>query len=242
MQNSHPLKATVSVITVTYNAADMLERTLRSIEAQRYAEMETIIVDGKSKDGTVDIIRKHEGAVSKWVSEPDGGIYDAMNKGVRMASGEWIIFMNAGDTFAGDDVLERIFSTKQDADIIYGDVVKGGNVKKAPEKYHPYHRMLFCHQSSLTRRKLLLDCPFDTSHRLSADLKFFLTQYFRKARFHYVGFPIADFDTTGVSNSRRSAGLSDNMRVISETVPMPQRLAFLLRLMVPYVICRIRGK
>lgn len=242
MQNSHPLQTTVSVITVTYNAAAMLERTLRSIEAQRYKKMETIIVDGKSKDGTVDIIRKHEGAISKWVSEPDGGIYDAMNKGVRMASGEWIIFMNSGDTFADDDVLERIFSTRQDADIIYGDVIKGGNVKKAPEKYYPYHRMLFCHQSSLTRRKLLLDCPFDTSHRLSADLKFFLTQYFRHAGFHYVGFPIANFDTTGVSNSRRSAGLLDNMRVISETVPMPQRFVFLLRLMVPYVICKIRGK
>lgn len=236
---SHPL---VSVITVTYNVVSQLEKTLSSIESQQYTPIETIVVDGKSTDGTVDIIRKHEEHIAKWVSEPDGGIYDAMNKGVRMANGEWVIFMNAGDTFASDDVLQKIFEKQQDADIIYGDVLKDGSVKKAPEHYYLYHRMLFCHQSSLTRRQLLLGCPFDTSHRLSADLKFFLTQYLRKAKFKYVNLPIADFDTTGVSNSRRSTGLRDNMRVVKETIPMPQRLKFTLRLMVPYIMCRLKGK
>lgn len=242
-QQDKTLKPKVSVITVTFNAASMLERTLQSVESQSYKPLETIIVDGGSKDGTTDIIRRHSASITRWVSEPDGGIYDAMNKGVRMASGEWVIFMNAGDTFAADDVLDRIFLKSQnDADIIYGDVLKDGNVKKAPAEYHLYHRMLFCHQSSLTRRSLLIACPFDTSHRLSADLKFFLTQYLHHARFRYVDFPIANFDTSGVSNSRRSAGLKDNMRVVSETIPMPTRLKFLLRLMVPYVMCKIKGK
>lgn len=233
----------VSVITVTFNAADNLERTLRSVAGQHYDSMELIVVDGKSTDGTLDIIHRYAGNITKWVSEPDKGIYDAMNKGVRMASGEWIIFMNAGDTFAADDVLQRIFAQPHDdADIIYGDVVKGGEIKKAPSEYYLYHRMLFCHQSSLARRSLLLACPFDTTHRLSADLKFFLTQYLRQARFCYVGIPIANFDTTGVSNTRRSAGLRDNMRVVSEVVPLPQKLKFILRLLVPYIMCRLRGK
>lgn len=243
-QQDNSVRPKVSVITVTFNAASMLERTLQSVEKQNYKALETIIVDGGSKDGTVDIIRRHSANITRWVSEPDGGIYDAMNKGLRMASGEWVIFMNAGDTFAGDDVLDKIFSQSQqnDADIIYGDVLKDGKVKKAPSEYYLYHRMLFCHQSSLSRRSILLSCPFDTSHRLSADLKFFLTQYLHHARFHYVDFPIANFDTSGVSNSRRSTGLKDNMRVVSETIPMPMRLKFLLRLMVPYVMCKIKGK
>lgn len=233
----------VSVITVTYNAAGMLERTLRSVEAQQYGPMETIIVDGGSTDGTTGIIHAHAAHVTRWVSEPDGGIYDAMNKGVAMATGGWVIFMNAGDTFAADDVLKRLFAKRhEESDIIYGDVVKDGGVKKAPSEYRPYHRMLFCHQSSLTRRRLLLDSPFDVSHRYSADLKFFLIQYYRHARFEYVGLPIADFDTTGVSNSHRSAGLADNIRVVCETMPLPLRLKSVIRLMVPYLVCRIRGK
>lgn len=237
---SHPA---VSVITVTYNAAGMLERTLRSVESQQYEAKELIVVDGHSTDGTPGIIRSHEAGISRWVSEPDGGIYDAMNKGVGMAAGEWVVFMNAGDTFAADDVLRRIFARRHDgAGIIYGDVVKDGGVKKAPPEYRPYHRMLFCHQSSLTRRQLLLDCPFDTAHRYSADLKFFLTQYYRHARFEYVGLPIADFDTTGVSNSHRSAALLDNMRVVCETMPLPLRLKSVARLMVPWLMCRMRGK
>lgn len=233
---------TVTVVTVTFNAAQLIERTLLSVERQQYAPLETIVVDGGSTDGTLDIVRRHEGHITKWVSEPDGGIFDAMNKGVRMASGEWVIFLNAGDTFAAADVLARVFAVRRNAGILYGDVVKDGVVKKAPAHYRLYHRMLFCHQSALTRRQLLQDCPFDVRHRMSADLKFFLMQWQRHSRFEYVGMPIADFDTTGVSNARRSVGLHDNMRVMSEVVPVPQRWLCLLRLAVPYLMCRIKGK
>lgn len=233
----------VSVITVTRNAAPLLERTLLSVENQQYDAIEVIVVDGLSTDGTVDIIHKHEDCITKWISESDNGIYDAMNKGVRMASGEWILFMNSGDTFARNDVLDRVFSRRWDSfGVLYGDVVKDGRVKKAPEKYRLYQRMLFCHQSSLTRRTLFSYSPFDTSHPLSADFKFFTEQYNSGVRFAYVGLPIASFDTGGVSNTHRSLGLRDNMRVVRETVPLPRRLIFTLRLMVPYVMCRVRGK
>lgn len=233
----------VSVITVTFNAADMLEKTLRSVEAQQYVPMEIIIVDGKSTDGTLDIIHRHESRITKWVSEPDNGIYDAMNKGVRMATGEWVLFMNAGDTFASDDVLQRVFSENRDSfGVLYGDVVKDGGVKKAPSEYYLYHRMLFCHQSSLTRRRLLLRSPFDTNHRLSADYKFFIVKYLGGIKFGYVGFPIANFDTTGVSNARRSLGLFDNMKVIHEIIPFPTSLQLILHLLVPYIMCKLRGK
>lgn len=139
----------VSIITVTYNAEPLLERTLQSVLAQRYADKEIVVVDGQSSDGTVAVIKRHAAAIQSWISEPDKGIYDAMNKGVRMATGDWILFMNAGDTFASDDVLQCLFDAVDpaQADVIYGDVVKGGQVKAAPREYRLYHRMLFCHKA-----------------------------------------------------------------------------------------------
>ena len=166
-----------------------------------------------------------------------------MNKGVSRCSGQWVIFMNAGDTFATDDVLHQVFSNKWDAaDIVYGDVVKDNHVKAAPAHYRLYHRMLFCHQCVFVRRQCLVDIPFDIHHRLSADYKFFIQQYQQGARFQYINMPIAIFDTTGVSNSKRSSGLFDNIKVVCETIPFPQRIKFVARLAVPYIMCRLKGK
>lgn len=241
----HSLLPSVTLVTVTYNAGALLARTLESLRHQQYAPKEIIVVDGRSTDNTVSIIHRYADCIDRWVSEPDGGIYDAMNKGVAMATGEWIVFMNAGDIFAADDVLSRVFSGEwptDTADIIYGDVMKDGQVKTAPDSYRLYHRMLFCHQSAIVRRNQLTDTPFDIHHRLSADLKFFITRYRKHARFLHVALPVADFDTSGVSNSHRSAGLRDNISVMAEVMPWRLRLQSILRLLVPYLVCRMRGK
>ena len=139
-------KPLVTVITVCYNAVSLIEKTIRSVLAQQYEHIEYVVVDGSSTDGTIEIIRKYEAHISHWITEQDEGIYDAMNKGVAMATGEWCIFLNAGDTFAADDVLNRVFQVPREADVIYGDVVKNGTVKAA-EPPHNSHRMYFCHQS-----------------------------------------------------------------------------------------------
>lgn len=238
-------KPKVSIVMVTYNASGLAEKTLNSLEAQDYEAKEIIVVDGKSVDDTTDIIKRHalKGTIAKWVSEPDGGIYDAMNKGVAMSTGDWVIFMNAGDVFASNDILSRVFMQDHtDADVVYGDVVKDGEVKKAPDHYYLYHRMIFCHQSVFVRRKCLLDTPFDTRHKLSADLKSFLTLYQRGARFSHVAVAVAVFDTSGVSNRQRSKGLRDNISVVCETIHFPLRLKFVARLAVPYLMCRLKGK
>lgn len=123
----------VSIVTVTFNAGPLLEKTLGNLQMQDYPNKEIVVVDGKSTDDTIITIKRyaHSGTITTWVSEPDRGIYDAMNKGVGMATGEWVIFMNAGDVFAADDVLRRVFCQPlADADVVYGDVVKDGNVKK----------------------------------------------------------------------------------------------------------------
>lgn len=239
---SQPALPRVSVITVNYNSGDLLGRTLDSFRSQQYKDMEVIVVDGGSTDGATDVIREHQDIVTRWVSEPDRGIYDAMNKGAGMATGEWIVFINAGDQLLGG-ALTNVFShdTSQ-ADIVYGDIRKDGAVRVAPDTYRLYHRMLFCHQSVFCRRSLLQDLPFDISHRYSADHKFFVQQWQRGARFMHVPVAVAVFDTTGVSNSQRSRALRDNMRVMRETLGPLRSLPHTLRLLVPYVACRLRGR
>jgi len=98
----------VTIITVTYNAERFIERTIQSIIGQDYPNIEYIVIDGGSDDDTINIIKKHEEYIAYWISEPDGGIYDAMNKGIEVATGEWINFMNAGDTFSHASVLSHI--------------------------------------------------------------------------------------------------------------------------------------
>lgn len=237
----NPITPKITVITVAYQAKEALKVTAESVFNQRYEPLEYIIVDGGSTDGTVELIESFGNKVNQWVSEPDRGIYDAMNKGVRMATGEWIIFLNAGDMFAKNNVLARIFFKTPEADVIYGDVLKNDHIKKA-EPPHNSHRMFFCHQSCLTKRECLLDYPFDTNHKMSADFKFFKLLFKKNKRFLQVNFPIADFDTTGISNTKRAEGLMDNIKVINEVDGLYEKSILLSRLYFVYIMCKLRGK
>ena len=231
----------VTIITVCRNHAQELERTIRSVESQTWQEKEYLVIDGASTDDSLDVIKAHEASITRWVSEPDQGIYEAMNKGVKMAQGEWVIFMNAGDTFAGDDTLQRVFGNPLDADVIYGDVIKGELVKKA-EAPRNAHRMFYCHQSAFVRTSCLREFPFDIRHKMSADFKQVKQLFLSGKRFRQLDFPVANFDTQGVSNRNRSAGLYDNIQVIRETDRLWEQVRLLPRLWITYLICRIRGK
>lgn len=231
----------ITIITVCRNHAQELERTIRSVESQTWQEKEYLIIDGASTDDTPHVIKAHEASITRWVSEPDLGIYDAMNKGVRMARGEWVIFMNAGDTFASDDTLQRVFGSPQNADVIYGDVIKGELVKKA-EAPRNAHRMFYCHQSAFVRTRCLREFPFDIRHRMSADFKQVKQLYLSGKTFRQLDFPVANFDTQGVSNRNRSAGLYDNIQVIRETDCLWEQVKLLPRLYFTYLLCKIRGK
>ena len=231
----------VSVITVVRNASEMLRKTILNVCEQTMEDLEYVVVDGASTDNTVQVIKENQQVIEKWVSEPDKGIYDAMNKGVRMASGQWVIFMNAGDIFASPDVLEKIFEEKPVEDVIYGDVVKHDDrglsyIKKA-EPVHNAHRMFFCHQSSLVKRELLLQYPFDIRHKMSADFKFFKQMVLMKRTFRKYEGPVSEFDTTGVSNALRSKGLADNISVIREVDNCWNQIKLLPRLYFTYVFC-----
>ena len=232
----------VTIVTVCRNCAQMLEETINSVISLTYPDKEYIVVDGASTDDSLNVIKKYDSFIDKWVSEPDKGIYDAMNKAVKMAKGEWVIFMNAGDLFASIDCIEKSMSFSKDADVIYGDVVKGGGIVKRSCEWHNSHRMIFCHQSVFVRTKLLRLHPFDITHRMSADFKFFKILGKKNARFIYTAFPISIFDTSGVSNARRSKGLADNISVVLECDSIIDIIRFIPKLLFPYIICRLRGK
>lgn len=238
----------VSVITVCLNAADALAKTLENIALQDYPDKETIVIDGASVDNTHEVIKQAVGGgnITRYVSEKDDGIYDAMNKGVNLSTGEYCIFMNAGDLFAAPDTLRRIFAVESRADVIYGDVIKAGSdgqpyVKRA-EPPHNAHRMFFCHQSSLTRTACLRKFPFDIRYTMSADFKFFKTLWKQGCVFRQLDFPVSVFDVCGVSNTNRAKGLRQNIAIIRETDSLPWRIRLLPRLYFVLLMLRLRSK
>lgn len=200
--------ALISVITVAYNEETTIEKTILSVVTQNYSPIEYIIVDGGSTDGTVDIIRKYESHIAYWISEKDEGIYDAMNKGLKYASGEWSIFMNSGDWFYDETVIEKVFSDKYSSAIgvIYGAVeFRFANEEIIQQPYslpHILKGMAFSHQSAFVRTSLLKQSPYNVHFRIVADYEFFLREYKLGVGFQYVPEVIASFDKlTGISAS-----------------------------------------
>lgn len=225
----------LSIITVCYNSLPALQRTAASVWQQDCTDYEYLIVDGASTDGTLPWLQACDSRITKWVSEPDKGIYDAMNKGVSMAKGQWVIFLNAGDVLYAHDTLSSVkpYLTANDAQMVYGDITKKKNgvpVRKNAEEPHNAHRMFFCHQSLFCRREVLLRFPFDLSHPLSADFKMVKTAYKAGITMRHIPVIVADFDTTGVSNTQVNKGLKDNIRVIRELDSWWDRLRFIPRL------------
>jgi len=235
----HPL---ISVITVTRNALPDLKATLESIDSQTSQSLEMVVVDGASTDGTPLFLQSYQcHHPLMWLSEPDQGIYDAMNKGISMAKGDYCIFMNAADTFVNPNIVDSVIQSGMEADVVYGDIVKNGMVKPALSP-HNSHKMYYCHQAAFTRTACLRQYPFDLSHPYSADFKQSKLLYLNHHSFQHLPFPVAYFDTHGVSNTQRSVGLLDNIHVIQENDHLLDQLRLLPRLYFSYFVCRLRGK
>lgn len=193
----------VTVITICYNARLTIEKTLESVVKQDYMFFEYIVVDGGSSDGTIDIIKKYSKKISHWISEPDRGIYDAMNKGIKLSKGQWIIFMNAGDSFYNSCVLSHLFSgvSWDDVDAIYGNVnmiYEDWNFVQYPAKIDILkNRMPFSHQAVFVRSILHKENPFSLDFKIASDYNFFYMMYRKKYRFSYVNVVISNYDAIG---------------------------------------------
>lgn len=207
----------LSVITVCYEAAEEIERTVLSVLNQQFTDYEYIFVDGGSQDGTLEKIRALEPQLQarcrgvSVTSEPDRGIYDAMNKGLERAGGEWVLMLNAGDILADRLVLEDIFQGKEyDRDVLYGDAVLRDQYMDrelfkafpAMELDEMVQGLPFCHQAAFARRTLLQKYPFDTRFSISADYDQFLRAWMDGALFAYIPRVVAIFDCGGICLSR----------------------------------------
>jgi len=225
----------ITFVTVVYNGKKLLEKTICSVLNQTCSNIEYIVVDGASTDGTTDIIRKYDSSISAWVSEKDNGIYHAMNKAAVMATGDWICFLNCGDVLVDEHVVQKIVDAMNklsDVDIYYGNILvntKGRMIERiAPEPCNK-HRMYFCHQSAFIKTKLIQKLPYDETYKMSADFKFFKQCYYLSYKFHHLNFPIVIYDLSGISNTNRAIGLNENIRVIKEMDRHFQKYFFLLR-------------
>lgn len=199
---SRPL---LSIITVVYNGAATLEDTIRSVNDQTFTDREYIIVDGGSRDGTTEIIGKYAGiVVSSWVSEPDKGIYDAMNKGIGMARGEWLFFLGSDDTFLHAGVLTEFFATTlTDIDLAYGDVYSE-DFKGRYDGEFTFRKLLsrnLSHQAAFYRRSLFDRLGnYDLRYRMHADWDFNLRCFGDPGvRTKYTGVLVASFGVGGIS-------------------------------------------
>lgn len=199
----------ISIVTVSYNSAATIEDTILSVLGQTYPEIEYIIIDGASTDGTADIIRKYADRLSYWVSEPDGGIYHAMNKAVAHATGEWIQFLNTGDSFYDKDALSSFIPCIKPGTVVaYGDILCRTSVGDYLQERPPLGTMrrydVIPHPATLVKTGFQKKMPFDTSFKIAADYDFFYKAlYQEKVEFQYIPVTLSVYDAeTGVSKDR----------------------------------------
>lgn len=241
----------ISIITITYNAERWLERTMRSVLGQTCTEYEYIIVDGGSKDGTVAIIKRleplFEGRLA-WKSEPDKGLYDAMNKGIARAKGDFLWFINAGDEIYAPDTLSNIVdAATADTDIVYGKacIVNAEGVKVSEhhkvtppnlQRKHFLNGLVVSHQAILVRRSIA--GFYDTQYRISADYDWCVRAVTASRKNAYLDEYVCKFLTEGVSQKQRKRSWLERFRIMRKHFGLAATLwaHFLIALKYPFSI------
>jgi len=214
------VKPVISVITVVLDNAKGFRQTAQSIINLQYPSIEFIVIDGGSTDGTVEVIKSHAEHITYWISEPDKGIYDAMNKGLAKATGEWINFMNAGDVFFDRNVLSTVFTQDVgDAQVLYGDSIARypsfQTWRKALPPEDLWKGMICCHQAIFLQTNLIKNEGFKPGLYFSADYEMIVRLYISGKKFRYIPGTIAVFDTRGSSNLNMVKSARSNLEILS---------------------------
>ena len=216
----------VSIITIVYNGSETLIKTIESIACQTYSNIEYIIVDGNSTDGTQEIIKKYKQYISNWISEPDNGLYDAMNKGIKMATGDYLWFINSGDEIYEPSTLQQLFDQDQApfADVYYGDTVMidlHGQVIGERRLQPPTHLtwkdfkngMLVSHQSIIIATKVAE--LYNLNYRFSADFEWCLTALKKSKKVMNTHLTLSRFLDGGLTKQNIVPGLKERFHIMT---------------------------
>ncbi len=213
----------LSVVTVVYNNVADIERTMLSVLNQTYSAIEYIVIDGASTDGTLQVIERYQDKLAKLVSEKDKGIYDAMNKGISTATGDYILFMNSGDEFYANDTVAHVFASEDDADIYYGETEmidgEGNNLGRrrhaAPEAFtwkDFKYGMSISHQAIYIKRSLVE--PYDPKYQLSADIDWILRAAKKAKKIVNVHAYVARYMVGGMSKHKHRQSLMERFYIM----------------------------
>lgn len=217
----------LSIITINYNDVDGLKRTIDSVVYQTFRDYEWIVVDGGSSDGSRELIEQNSTLFTYWVSEPDKGIYNAMNKGIDHANGGWLLFLNSGDWLYADDVLDRVFSKEYSSDVIYGDVMyhwpdaRGMELEQKPNKislYYLYEHTL-CHQSTFYKKDIFANHRYNEEYKICSDWALFIRLVIEGYAFEHLPFCISIFDQNGISSHLTPEHIAERKRVFEDNIP-----------------------
>lgn len=212
----------ISIITIVYNNVRDIEYTISSVVNQSYRDIEYIIIDGASTDGTLEIINKYKNRISTIISEKDKGIYDAMNKGLALATGDYVLFLNSGDELYDNDTIRCIVEKGKGADIIYGETklvdeqrqVVADRRHKVPEKFDWQsfrYGMNICHQAIYIKRSIAE--PYDLSYHLSADIDWIIRAAKKATTTQNVHNYVARYLVGGMSQQRHRQSLKERYQI-----------------------------
>ena len=214
---------TLSIITINYNNAAGLEKTIKSVISQTNKNYEFIVIDGGSSDGSKEIIERHKEQITYWVSEPDKGIYNAMNKGVKVAKGEYCIFMNSGDIFYSSKVIDDFFD-KADltSDIIEGDCCFDGSLLRQPRTISGIYmfRNALCHQSTFIKTMLLKTEPYLENFKIASDwMHMYKTLIIKNGSYQHIDILVCDYDCNGISATNKNLGNLEREQWLRQNLP-----------------------
>jgi glycosyltransferase involved in cell wall biosynthesis len=220
----------LSIITINLNNANGLRKTIKSIIEQSYIDYEYIIIDGGSTDNSISIIEENVEKITHWISEPDKGIYNAMNKGILKSKGEFLLFLNSGDYLFDENVLQKIFNSETNCDFLYGNIIfktQNGKLKReigpgsSEISFYSFYLNTICHQSSFIHKSLFEKYGlYDENLKIASDWKFLLkTLVLNSATIKYMDIDVAYYDMYGISSTQKELVKAEREKVLNELIP-----------------------
>ncbi|MBP1841346.1 glycosyltransferase family 2 protein [Formosa algae] len=221
----------ISIITINYNNLVGLKKTIQSVIKQTYNGIEYVVIDGGSTDGSATYIKQHDSKLSYWISEKDSGIYNAMNKGIAQAKGDYVLFLNSGDALVANNTISTIVSLGLDKDIVYGNLLRVNDntteLKIYPEKLtfnHFYYKGHLPHPATFIKTRLFIELGYyREDFKIVSDWEFFLKAICKyNASYKRINCTVTAYDTTGISANPefRASLLKEREQSLEEHFPL----------------------